>query len=211
MSQYVTDEDLKKTLTMTGTSFADYDIAPAIVAASDAINELCGRKFDRDISEDKTRYYRPSDGETIIIDDCISITRLSCDLNADGSFEQDYVENQHFVLWPYNNLEDGRPFTQVHLQPYHFGTLTFPYWSRRSVEIVGKFGWPADSLEELQAGFLQVCTKKLAGRLIKSMREAPFGVVTVGLDVGSAMRVARQDSEIMGLCEPYTREKVVPA
>lgn len=211
MSQYITSDDLKKTLTMTGTTFADYDIAPAIIAASDAINELCGRKFDRDVSEDSTRYYRPSDGETVVIDDCISITSLFADLNSDGDFEEEYTLNQHYVLWPYNNLDDGRPYTQVQLQTYHFGTKAFPYWSRRSVKIVGKFGWPTDTFEELSAGFLQVATKKLAGRLIKSMREAPFGVVTVGLDVGSAMRVARQDSEVMGLCEPYTREKVLAA
>jgi hypothetical protein len=56
---YVDDVALKKTLTLSGTSFADYDIPPAIAAASRAVDEYCGRQFDRINDVEQSRWYRP--------------------------------------------------------------------------------------------------------------------------------------------------------
>ena len=203
MSQYVTEEELKKTLTMSGTTFADYDIPPAIAAASDALNELCGRrKFDADISTDTIRYYKPSNAEIIIIDDLVELTSLSTDQDSDGDHENDWTIDEDVFLWPLNAAEHGRPYTQIRLNSYR-ATTGFPHWSARGAKVEGKFGWP-----ELPS-FLNPAAKMLASRLIKRMREAPFGVVTVGLDVGSAIRIGRMDPDIMGLIEPYVREPVL--
>lgn len=203
---YVTEEELKKTLTMTGTSFADYDIEPAILAASTALNELCGRRrFDMvpAADDDPTiRYYKPSNPGVIIINDLVELTALTTDTDGDGDFEDEYVLNTDVVLWPLNALADGRPYTQIRLNPAK-ATTAFPHCNPRGAKVEGKFGWPATP------SFLNPATKMLASRLIKRMREAPFGVVTVGLDVGSAIRIGRMDPDIMGLVEPYTREAVV--
>jgi hypothetical protein len=49
-------------------------------------------------------------------------------------------------------------------------------------------------------------TSILAARLIRRMREAPFGVVVVGgIDVGAAARIARVDPDVRFLLEPFTR------
>jgi hypothetical protein len=203
VSQYVTPDELKKTLTLTGTIFADYDIDPAIEAASDALNEMCGRrKFDADTTTPTTRYYKPSNPGVIVINDMIELVSLTTDTDGDGDFEDEYVLNTDIVLWPLNALADGRPYTQIRLNPAK-ATTAFPHCNPRGAKVEGKFGWPA------VPSFLNPATKMLATKLIKRMREAPFGVVTVGLDVGSAIRIGRSDPDIMGLIEPYTREAVI--
>ena len=202
-SQYVTPEELKKTLTLTGTVFADYDIEPAINAASDAINHMCGRrKFDADTSTATIKYYKPSNASVIVINDLIELTELTTDTDGDGDFEDTWEIDRDIFLWPYNALDDGRPFTQIHLNTFK-ATKGFPSCVPRSAKVEGKFGWP-----ELPS-FLNPTTKMLASRLIKRMREAPFGVVTVGLDVGSAIRIGSTDPDIQGMIAPYTREAVI--
>jgi hypothetical protein len=46
-------------------------------------------------------------------------------------------------------------------------------------------------------------TTMLANRLLKRKREAPLGVVALGID--TAARVARTDPDVLGLIEPYIR------
>lgn len=206
MSQYVTPDELKKTLTLMGTIFADYDIDPAISAASDALNHMCGRRrFDvvvDDDTEDTIRFYKPSNPEIIVINDLVELTALTTDTDGDGDFEDEYVLNTDIVLWPLNAIVDERPYTQIRLNPAK-ATRAFPHCNPRGARVEGKFGWP------VTPSFLNPATKMLATKLIKRMREAPFGVVTVGLDVGSAIRIGRTDPDIMGLIEPYTREAVI--
>lgn len=203
MSQYVTPEELKKTLTMSGTTYADYDIEPAILAASNALNEMCGRrKFDADITDTTIRYYKPSNAELVVIDDLVEVVSLTSDQDSDGNYEQSWTADVDYFLWPYNAIADGRPYTHIRLNTFK-ASFAFPYWSQRGVKLEGKFGWPA------LPDFLNPAAKMLASRLIKRMREAPFGVVTVGLDVGSAIRIGRMDPDIMGLIEPYVREVVI--
>lgn len=206
MTAYITEEELKKTLTMQGTVYADYDIEPAILAASDALNELCGRRrFDvtPGESDDPTiRFYKPSNACVIVINDLVELTALTTDTDGDGDFEDTYVLNTDIVLWPLNALADGRPYTQIRLNPAK-ATTAFPSNNPRGAKVEGKFGWPETP------SFLNPATKVLASRLIKRMREAPFGVVTVGLDVGSAIHIGRTDPDVQGLIAPYTREAVI--
>jgi hypothetical protein len=204
---YANPEEVKKMLTLSGTTFADEEIGVALTVASDALDELCGgRKFRLDTSaqaEDTTRYYRPMSPTTVIIDDIVKLTTVMVDNDGDGDFEWEFEEGQHFFLWPYNAVADGRPYTQLQLNTAK-ATRAFPSWYGRSVEVTGIFGWPAIP------SFLRAATSMLAVRLVKRMREAPFGVaVSSGIEVGSAVRIARSDPDIMSLCEPYTREKVV--
>jgi hypothetical protein len=201
-SAYTSVDELKKTLTLQGTVYADYDLGPAVTAASDALNELCNRKFDRDTSAVTTRYYTPSSGENITIDDCIEVVSLFCDQDSDGDHEQEFTVGSDFALWPFNALADDRPYTQIKLNSFR-AINGFPYWAVRGAAVEGKFGWP-----ELPS-FLEVAAKMLAAKLIKRMREAPFGIVTVGLDVGSAMRIGRTDPDIQMLIENFVRERVV--
>jgi len=205
-TSYAAPEEVKKTLTLSGTTFIDEELTTALSVASDAIDEVCGgRKFRLDTSEQAeptTRYYRPQSPGVVIVDDIVSVETLEVDGDGDGDFE-DTLEEGDFFLWPYNALLDGRPYTQIHCNPVTYSN-GLPYRFERSVAVTGIFGWPT------LPSFLKVATSMLAVRLVKRMREAPFGVaVSAGIEVGSAVRIARADPDIMSLCEPYTREKIV--
>ena len=199
---YCQPEEVKKMLTLSNTTFADGEILPAVLAASQGVNDICGRDFHLAASTDTSMFYRPSTATSIVVDDLVSVTSLFTDQDSDGEFEREWDLDTEFFLWPLNAAARGRPYTQITLNSYR-ASVGFPFWAPRSVKVTGKFGWPA------LPAFLPTATRILASRLIKRMREAPFGIVTVGLDVGSAVRIGRSDPEIMGLCENYTRERVV--
>jgi len=204
---YATPEEVKKMLTLSGTTFVDEEIGVALTVASDALDELCGgRKFRLDTStqaKDTVRYYRPTSPTTVIVDDIVKVKTVMVDNDGDGDFDWEFKESQQFFLWPYNAVADGRPYTQLQLNTAN-ATRAFPSWYGRSIEVTGIFGWPAIP------SFLRAATSMLAVRLVKRMREAPFGVaVSSGIEVGTAVRIARSDPDIMALAEPYTREKVV--
>lgn len=206
---YVDDAALKKTLTLSGTSFADYDIPPAIAAASRAVDEYCGRQFDRINDVEQSRWYRPLSPALIIIDDLIQVTELRTFHWGMGSTEKVWrgpdvfpEETPEFTLEPLNAIEDGFPFTRIKLNPFG-ATFGFPSWAPQSAKVTGKWGWPNLPDQVVTA------TTLLATRIIKRVREAPFGVITVGMDIGAAMRISRTDPDICLLLNPYVREKVI--
>ena len=204
-ASYSSPEEIKKMLTLAGTTFLDEEVTTALAVASDALDEICGREFRLDTSqaaEDVTRYYSPQSLKTTIVDDLVSITALQLDSDGDGDFDV-LLEARDFFLWPYNALVSNRPYTQINLNPRNY-PHGFPFRFERSVSVTGIFGWP------VVPSFLKVAASMLAVRLVKRMREAPFGVaVSAGIEVGSAVRIARSDPDICSLCEPYTREKIV--
>ena len=53
-------------------------------------------------------------------------------------------------------------------------------------------------------------TLLLASKLMKRAREAPFGVVTAGFDVGAAIRIGR-DPDVALLVQDYVRNSAVIA
>ena len=65
----------------------------------------------------------------------------------------------------------------------------------------GKFGWAAVPAAIVEA------TTILAAQLVKRAREAPFGVVAIGLDVGAVTRIAVTDPSIRFLISDYIRER----
>lgn len=204
MSEYVTEAALKHALTLTGTTFADYDIPVAVASANAAVNEACGRVFDRDISSATTRYYRPQSADLVLVDDLASSSGLVLETSQFGEnvFDRTWTLHTEFELEPLNAIADDWPYTRIVRNPWR-GSLVFPVWSTRSVKVTGKFGWPGDVPSQIVTA-----ATLLATRLVKRVREAPFGVIPVQLDVGSAVRIARTDPDVRGLLEPFTREKI---
>lgn len=198
MSNYITDEQLKATLEISGEVFADSDVSAAITAASRGIDKACGRFFyPADAPSD--RYYRPSSAYLVLIDDLYDFDALLTDQDGDGTFEQAWTENADFVCEPLNALADGEPFTRLCLNPN--ANVGFPYYYPRSVKLTGKYGWAA------VPGPISEATTILASKLLKRAREAPFGIVSIGIDVGATARIARSDPDVAFLIQPYIREK----
>jgi hypothetical protein len=67
------------------------------------------------------------------------------------------------------------------------------------VTITGLFGWS----EDVPPNVTQA-TKILASRLLKRVREAPFGIAGAGMD-GMPVRVSKSDPDVNLLLNPYSR------
>ncbi len=209
MSDYVTSAALKKTLQLTGETFADDDVAAAISAASRAIDAACGRRFWLD-AIDATRYYERASAALVVIDDLAMVTSIKTDPSGDGVYSETWVENTDFVFGPQNAVADGVPYQTIyslHAGDYVLlagylssGRYFLPAGPRR-IQVVGRFGWPAVPAQVVTA------TSILASRYIKRTREAPLGVAGFGAD-GAAVRIPRVDPDVMALLDGLRRGRV---
>lgn len=187
---------LKNTLSLTGSQFADVDLQIALESASRAVDEMCERRFYTTTS-DEVRYFSPRSYSWVDAGDVVSVTTLKTDEDGDGVFESTWTANTDYVLSPLNAALDARPYTLVSRHPS--STLYFPADYPRSVQVTGKFGWSSTPPEIEQA------TTILAAQLVQRARMAPFGVVGVGIDQTSAVRLARVDPQVAALIGPYVR------
>lgn len=195
-NEYVSSSELKATLALTGMTFADADVAVAIEAASRAIDNLCGRRFFVDASDD-VRYYSPRSRDRLAVDDVVSITTLKTDDDGDGTFENTWTANVDYVAEPLNAATEtpAQPWRVLCRHP--LGSYYFPTLYPRSVELTGKFGWAAAPSEIKQASTI------VASQLLQRARSAPFGVVGIGLDQTSAVLIARIDPQVAALTAAY--------
>ena len=197
---YVELDDMKATLEIAGESFADEDLRLAITAASRGIDNLANRRFYADANANQVRYYTPDDSCRLRIDDLATLTAVAVDQDGDGTFEETWTQNTDFTLGPLNAQADGWPWTVIDTHPN--GSYSFPTAYPRSVRVTGKFGWPSVPFPVKEA------TIVLASKLMRRAREAPFGVVSVGLELGGVARIARTDPDVMFLVGPYIRGRV---
>jgi len=192
-NEYITQAELLATLSLTGETFANDDIDAARAAASRAIDQMCNRRFWKDTAS-QTRYYTAQSAQMCRIDDLADFTSLDTDQNGDGTYEESWTENTDFFFEPLNQEADGIPRTRMVVHPNQsIGWSRYP----RGIKVVGKFGWDAVPDEIVQA------TTILAAKLLQRARQAPFGVVSLGLD--SAARIARTDPDVRMLVGPYVR------
>lgn len=194
---YAELEEFKSTTELTGTSFQDADIERGLVAASRGIDLATGRRFYSD-TDDQTRYYSPNSVRWLAIDDLNTLTSLATDQSGNGSFSNTWTVNSDFVLEPLNAPADGFPYRSV--KAISRSSLYFPTVYPRSVKVVGKFGWTA------APPGVKTATILVAARLIKRTREAPFGIIGLGLE-GAAVRASAlaRDPEISFLLDPFNR------
>ena len=209
MSDYVTSAALKKTLQLTGETYADDDVAAAISAASRAIDQACGRRFWLD-AIDATRYYERASAVLVVIDDLATVTSIKTDPTGEGVFSEIWTENTDFVFGPQNAAADGVPYQTIYslyagsyVVPDGYttsGKYFLPSGPRR-IQVIGKFGWPAVPAQVVTA------TSILAARYLKRLREAPLGIAGFGMD-GTAVRVPKVDPDVMALLDGLRRGKV---
>lgn len=194
--EYLTATELEATLELSGTSFADDDITLAISAASKAVEYATNRRFWADADVNQVRYYTAMSEEEVWIDDLVALTELATSPGGDNVFSDVWTVNSDFYLEPLNAAADGWPYTKVRVSLR--SGLWLPCYVR-SVRVTGKFGWSA-----VPDGVKQAA-KLIASRLVKRSREAPFGVVSMGMDAGAA-QIAREDSDVQAILGPFVRE-----
>jgi hypothetical protein len=196
---YVSVADLKASLSLTGQTYADNDITNAINAACRGIDSATGRRFYLDPDATSVRYYTPDSLRLLMIDDIVTVTAVAVDRDGDGTFEETWTQGSSYVLEPLNAAADGRPWEQIRVR--RVSGLWLPCHLEQSVKVTARFGWPAVPTDIATAAGI------LAAKLVRRVREAPFGIVTVGIDAGAAMRIARTDPDVAPLISPYTRHR----
>jgi hypothetical protein len=202
MQDYIIADDLKQTLNISGLSYADADIGAAITSASRAIDSLCNRYFYQDTGE-VTRIYTPRHTNRLDIHDAVSITSVACDLNGNFDYTQPMEPNVDYNLQPINAPTDSPPwpYTWIKILPITAGYFFDPRMDD-SVQVIGVFGWP-----EVPSA-ISTATTMIATRLLKQMREAPFGIANFD---GMGMRLSQLDPTVKMLVGPYMRHRMAIA
>lgn len=201
LNLYLSPDQLKSTLAMSGTTFADADVTLAIGAASRAVDTITGRRFWLDATTASVRFYTPNSYRLLQIDDLVTLTSVAIDRGGSGSFTETWVNGTDFVLEPYNAPVENpaRPFETLRVRVLSGRWL--PQYIEQSVKITGKFGW-STTPDDVTAA-----TGIIAAKLLRRGREAPFGIIAVGIDQNVAMRIGRNDPDVSMLLHDYTRHE----
>jgi hypothetical protein len=170
---YIGLEEFKSRLGITDTS-DDFEAQVAIQSACQAINDFCGRHFNR-ITE--TRTFMPHNIWLLEVDDIVpgSAITVNMDIDGDGIFETPMVNNVDFQLRlgndQYNINASGltRPYRQLQIiQTGKWFPFTWPYTHLDRVQVQTTWGWSSVPPPVTQGAFL------LAPQLFK-LKDAPFG------------------------------------
>lgn len=197
---YVELEAFKESNSLDSTTYADGDIREALIAASRSIDYATNRRFYPDADALQVRYYNPITNSLVRIDDLITVTSIKTDPGGDGTYEETWATTD-YVLAPQNAVALGVPYQYIERHPggdYYFTPKTYP----NTIQVTGKFGWSSAPAE------IKLATSIYASRLLKRVREAPFGVAGFGLD-GTAVRVSSIDPDVERLIAPYRRESIL--
>jgi hypothetical protein len=196
---YLELEQFKSTLELTGTTFADQDLEQTAQAASRAVDQACNRRFWLDTGTANIRYYTPRALRFMPIDDLVTLTSVAIDRSGTGTYTETWTSGSDFVLEPFNAPSAVPPSPFENLRVRALSGRWLPTYIEKSVQVTGQFGWSSVPDD------VQTATLILAAKLFRRSREAPFGIVTVGIDEGAAMRIARTDPDVHVLLAPYSR------
>lgn len=193
MGVYADFEIFKNSLTITP---ADRDalLEDALEDASRAIDDATDRRadgFTLDVAATARTYAVAGrsvwDCDTrrwmLLIDEIGSLTDLVVE-TGDGATWTSVVAGTGYRTAPDNALADGKPIT----------ALTAPSWGCDLVRVTARWGWPGVPRSIRRAAMI------LATRLYRRPG-SPEGVA--GGSDGAAVRLARQDPDVVTLLQPY--------
>lgn len=210
---YITRDQMRSALSYTtGATYADADIDMACDTVSRAI-DLASGTMRRFYSATETRYYTPPEyyygwgryygGYTrferrMEIDDLVSASTVVVDTTGNGTYSTTWVEGTDFFFDPPNAVADGAPYTEIVLR--NFSGRTFPA-IQRAVKITGVFGWPSVPPQVNQYA------KIFAAQLVLRSRQAPFGILMQGMEVGATANLMRVDPDYKRLIGNLNRSR----
>lgn len=210
---YLTLEEFKQTGSLTGFAFADSDATIAIAAASRALDDAYGlySAYWTLSAAAQTRYYTRLNDREVIVDDAISVTSVALDYGAGNIGPGTYgttLASTDYRLLP---IQNGLASAGGNGEPYHTLQLSrgasqyfFPSGTD-AIKLVGQYGY-----ETVPAG-VKNATTIIASRLLRRSREAPFGVISVGID-GTAVRAGQlaRDPEVAYEMNPISALRTLP-
>jgi hypothetical protein len=201
VNPYCTVEDIRGQLSDKDAKVDDVIVERAINATSRAVDHWCGRRFWQDATV-KIRTYRVTDYLCARVDDISTTAGLlvATDTGGDGVFETSWTINTDFFLEPLNADADGPSYAWWDLVAC--GSKRFPIYRtspRPALQVTAKFGWASIPPEVEQAAVLRAVA-------IFKRKESPQGVAGFG-DFG-AIRISRQDPDVLALLAPFQRPMV---
>jgi hypothetical protein len=190
---YATLEELKSRPRITDVG-DDALLNKALAAASQGIDDRCGRRFNLDETA-TARVYNPrgrvvhhNDGDLFLVDDIGSTDGLVVEVGSGSSWST--VAASNFEPYPDNCLVEGWPIEGLLL-------LQWPIVSAsQRLRVTAKWGWPAVPAPISEATLIQ------ATRLF-SRKDSPEGVA--GQTEWGVVRVTRVDPDVQALTERYMR------
>lgn len=197
---YITLAQLREHAHDSGTTLTEAVAERAINAASRGIDRLCGRWFYQEAAT-SVRVYRPDDPYEAWVNDISTTTGLviKTDTAGDASWATTWASTD-YQLEPLNADMVGSGTT---VQPYAWWRIVaidrylFPVHSRRTtLQVTARFGWSSVPDEVTEACLL------LSAALYER-RNSAQGVA--GFGEFGAVRIGRQDPDVMRLLGPYLK------
>lgn len=194
---YATLDELKAFVRVNDTD-DDAVLAPAITAASRAIDRAANRQFGKtDSPEDRfyTAYWdRHARAWFVDVDDIPDVTGLTVHFDTDDS--GDYADMVvPLAMKPVNALQVGRPFTKIMVGR---SSVVQPSSRLDAIEVHALYGWSAVPAPVKEATLLQ------ASRLVRR-RDSPFGIAG-SPEIGSELRLlAKLDADVDVIVRGYYR------
>ena len=198
--RYLTLEELKKTLKLSGLSFVDRDAEVAIAAAADALDEHYAGPWTL-TAGNETRLFTPVHKKSLITlrPQLVSVVDARLDTGGNGAYDTTLVRGTDFELELNGSSPASGPWNGLRILrsgigwTWEYAPFRNPYpWGVDSLKINGVWGWA-----EVPAG-VKTASSIIATRLIRRLREAPFGLVGLGPE-GVSVRAGSiaRDSEIV--------------
>lgn len=167
-----------------------------IEAASRAIDADCMRYFYQSAT-DETKYFSPEFCDELFLPvDIVSITSLATDDSDDRTYPDTWT-SADYDLSPEGASDYGRPYTSIVTRPN--GDHDFPTSYRKSVKIVGIFGWPSVPKKIETACIL------LSMRLFKRM-STPLGVASMAATGEVQVMIRDKDADYWHLLSEFIRK-----
>ncbi len=208
---------LKATINV-GSNYADADAIRALEASSRLVDDHTHRRFWADTG-DTIRYYTARRWEDVEIDDLIELTEMATDPVGLGDYSDVWVSPDDILLDPPNAHYDSAPIERIYLRrlvPYAgfayggylgssyawwgLGRHRWPYRRQQGIRITGRFGWPKVPAKVEEAVSI------LAPRLMKRAREATWGVIGLGIEGSSPLKLSQTDPDVAALLARLTRD-----
>lgn len=198
---YATAADLAARADPTGSWIAaDTTLATALLASvSRLIEEYCGRDFTV-VAQAETRYYTPTNGAVVEIDDCRSVSALYTDVSGNRDYGLTWASTD-YDLMPLTSAYRSAPYTEIVVSPR--GRYSFDAGMSRSVKVTGLFGWPAIPTPVFEATLME------AGRMLPQT-QSPSGVVA-SAELGRFIVLPQLHPTSKILLAPFRRMRVAAA
>lgn len=171
---YCSLDALKARLGLGSTDTRDDEVLEGVIeAVSRAIDAECFGGESQFYPVTATRLYTPTYIDQLLVDDLLTLTSLATDHAGNGVYSVIWATTD-YLLAPYNapTMSVPRPYWKIEVAA--LGKNRFPVGIRRSVQVVGSWGWCTDANRPKQVD--TVCQRESLYHF--TANRTPYGATT---------------------------------